>query len=42
MMSIINRKYSDPEFLPISESITKADERTLFDTFEYAASVARW
>jgi hypothetical protein len=41
-ISIINMKFSDPEFLPIPESITQGNEGTSFDDLEYGANVARW
>ncbi|CAF5213226.1 unnamed protein product, partial [Rotaria magnacalcarata] len=41
-ISIADRKYSDPEFLPIPESITQDNEGTSFDDLQYGAYVARW
>jgi hypothetical protein len=42
MNSIIDKKFSDPEFLPIPESITRGNEGTSFGDLEYEANVARW
>jgi hypothetical protein len=41
-MSILNRKFSDPEFLPIPESIARDDEGTSFAYLDSGAHVARW
>ncbi len=40
--SAIDRKFSDPEFLPIPSSIIQDNEGTSFDDLEYGANVARW
>jgi hypothetical protein len=41
-ISVIDRKFSDPEFLPMSESISQDNEAKSFDDLEYGANVARW
>ncbi|CAF3931107.1 unnamed protein product [Rotaria magnacalcarata] len=41
-ISITDRKYSDPEFLPIPESITQDNERTSLDDLQYGTYVTRW
>lgn len=38
----IDRKFSDPEFLPIPESIARGDEGTAFLGVKYQGRVARW
>jgi hypothetical protein len=38
----MERKYSDPEFLPTPESIARGDETTAFLGARYQGRVARW
>jgi hypothetical protein len=38
----IDRKFSDPEFLPVPESIARGDEGTAFLGVKYQGRVARW
>ena len=38
----IDRKFSDPDFLPIPESIARGDEGTAFLGVKYQGRVARW
>ena len=38
----VDRKFSDPEFLPIPESIARGDEGTAFLGVKYQGRVARW
>jgi hypothetical protein len=38
----VERKFSDPEFLPIPESIARGDEGTAFLGARYQGRVARW
>ena len=41
-ISLMNRKFSDPEFLPIPERIRRDNEGTLLSDLEYGTHVARW
>jgi len=38
----LERKFSDPDFLPIPESIARGDEGTAFLGVKYQGRVARW
>ena len=38
----VERKFADPEFLPIPESIARGDEGTSFLGAKYQGRVARW
>jgi hypothetical protein len=38
----VDRKFSDPDFLPIPESIARGDEGTAFLGARYQGRVARW
>ena len=38
----VDKKFSDPEFLPISENIARGDEGTAFLGAKYQGRVARW
>ena len=41
-ISFTRRKFSDPQFLPISQNIIPHDEETSVNYLDYAEKVARW